>query len=69
MRMLRALDKGKIITGNEDFNYFMTIVYPSDNLRIMDYNRVLKDTNGLSQMEFIALLENDFVVTETKPYT
>jgi uncharacterized protein (DUF1015 family) len=48
MRMMRALDKGKIITGNEDFNYFMTIVYPSDNLRIMDYNRVLKDTNGLS---------------------
>lgn len=67
--MIRALDKGKKITGEEDFNYFMTIVYPSDNLRIMDYNRVLRDTNGLSPAELITRLEEDFTVTETQPYT
>ncbi len=65
LRMIRALDKGMNITGEEDFNYFMTIVYPSDNLRIMDYNRVLKDTNGLSPAEFITRLEDVFTVTET----
>jgi uncharacterized protein (DUF1015 family) len=65
LRMIRALDKGMKITGEEDFNYFMTIVYPSDNLRIMDYNRVLKDTNGLSPAEFITRLEDVFTVTET----
>ena len=63
--MIRALDKGMKITGEEDFNYFMTIVYPSDNLRIMDYNRVLKDTNSLSPAEFITRLEDVFTVTET----
>jgi uncharacterized protein (DUF1015 family) len=43
----------------------MTIVYPSDNLRIMDYNRVLRDTNGLTRSELITRLEADFTVTET----
>lgn len=48
MRKERALASGKTITGNEDFNYFMTIIYASDNLEILDYNRVIKNLNGLS---------------------
>lgn len=68
-RMLRALDKGLKITGIEDFNHFMTIVYPSDNLRIMDYNRVFKDANGLSEFAFISGMRESFIVTEAKPYT
>lgn len=68
-RMLRALDQGLKITGREDFNYFMTIVYPSDNLRIMDYNRVLKDANGLSEFEFISGMRESFIVKETQPHT
>lgn len=67
--MIRALFRGKKITGDEDFNYFMTIVYPDDNLRIMDYNRVLRDLNGLSPTELISRMETDFLVTETTPYT
>lgn len=49
IRKQRAIDAGISITGSEDFNYFMSIVYPSDNLRIMDYNRVLKDLNNLTK--------------------
>lgn len=67
--MIKALDSGRKLTGEEDFNYFMTIVYPDDNLRIMDYNRVLKDTNGLSPEELVNRLKADFVVSETAPFT
>ena len=67
--MIKALDSGRKLTGEEDFNYFMTIVYPDDNLRIMDYNRVLKDTNGLSPEELVNRLKADFVVSETTPFT
>ena len=48
MRKERALASGKTITGNEDFNQFMTIIYASDNLEILDYNRVIKNLNDLS---------------------
>ena len=49
MRKERALAAGKPISGNEDFNYFMSIIYPSDNLEILDYNRVIKNLNSLSK--------------------
>ena len=49
MRKERAIAAGKPITGDEDFNYFMSIIYPSDNLEILDYNRVIKSLNSLSQ--------------------
>ena len=39
-------DAGKEITGEEEFNYFMALVYPKNQLKILDYNRVLKDLNG-----------------------
>ena len=48
LRIDRALKQGKTITGDEDFNYFMSIIYPSDNLEILDYNRVIKSLNGLT---------------------
>ena len=49
MRKERAQAAGKTISGDEDFNYFMSIIYPSDNLEILDYNRVIKSFNGLSE--------------------
>jgi len=48
IRKARALAEGKPITGEEDFNYFMSIIYPSDNLEILDYNRVIKSFNNLT---------------------
>ena len=49
-------------TGNEEYNYFMAVVFPDNQLKIIDYNRVVKNLNGLTQDEFIAKLEASFVV-------
>lgn len=48
--------------GDEEYNYFMAVCFPVNELSIMDYNRVVKDLNGLSPQEFMAALEEDFVV-------
>ncbi len=49
-------------TGNEEYNYFMTVIFPDNQLKIIDYNRVVKDLNGLSKDEFLAALNEAFVV-------
>lgn len=48
--------------GDEEYNYFMAICFPAERLTIMDYNRVMTDLNGLSETEFLAALEKDFIV-------
>lgn len=50
-------------TGDEEFNFFMSVIFPDDDLFIMDYNRVVKDLNGNSKEEFIAKVEENFTVT------
>ena len=52
--------------GDDDteYNYFMAILYPADQLHVYDYNRVVADLNGLSEEEFLGKLEEKFVVTE-----
>ena len=57
-------------TGEEEYNYFMAVAFPDSQLKIIDYNRVVKDLNGLSPEEFLAALDKDFVVKEegTEPY-
>ena len=49
-------------TGKEEYNYFMTVIFPDNQLKIIDYNRVVKDLNGLSKEEFIAALGKTYVV-------
>ena len=49
-------------TGNEEYNYFMAVCFPASQLTIIDYNRVVKDLNGLTPDEFINKLEKNFVV-------
>ena len=49
-------------TGKEEYNYFMTVIFPDNQLKIIDYNRVVKNLNGLSQAEFMTKLEKNFVV-------
>ena len=51
-------------TGNEEYNYFMAVAFPQSQLRIMDYNRVVRDLNGMTAGEFLSALEDDF---EVKP--
>ena len=55
-------------TGNEEYNFFMAVCFPQSQLAIIDYNRVVKDLNGLSEEEFLKALEEDFdVAVATKP--
>lgn len=49
-------------TGEEEYNYFMAVCFPESQLRIMDYNRVVKDLNGLSPEGLLEALESDFTV-------
>jgi len=51
-------------TGKEEYNYFMAVLFPDNQLKIIDYNRVIKDLNGLSQEQLIDALKESFEVTE-----
>lgn len=52
-------------TGAEEYNYFMAVCFPDSQLTIIDYNRVVKDLNGLTPAEFIQKLEKNFTVEPT----
>ena len=49
--------------GDEEYNFFMAVCFPASQLTILDYNRVVKDLNGLSSLKFLSLLGENFVVT------
>ena len=49
-------------TGNEEYNYFMAVAFPESHLKIIDYNRVVKDLNCLTPEEFLAKLSEDFII-------
>ena len=51
-------------TGEEEFNYFMAVIFPDNQLKIMDYNRVLKDLNGMSEAELLEKLQTHFTLEE-----
>ena len=48
--------------GDEEYNYFMAVAFPASQLTILDYNRVVKDLNGMSADQFLQALEKDFTV-------
>lgn len=48
--------------GNEEYNYFMAVCFQASQLTILDYNRVVKDLNGMTAEEFLKALEQDFTV-------
>jgi uncharacterized protein (DUF1015 family) len=51
-------------TGTEEYNYFLAVIFPDNQLRIIDYNRVVKDLNGLTPGQFIEKLRAGFEVEE-----
>lgn len=57
-------------TGEEEYNYFLAVAFPASHLKIIDYNRLVKDLNGMSPAEFLEKLESDFIVKDmgTEPY-
>lgn len=57
-------------TGEEEYNYFLSVIFPHDQLYIMDYNRVVKDLNGLGKAEYLQKVKEKFNVAEIgkEPY-
>lgn len=51
-------------TGNEEYNYFLAVHFPDNQLRIIDYNRTIKDLNGLSADDLLKKLEKGFIIKE-----
>jgi len=51
--------------GDEEYNYFMAVCFPDSQLTIIDYNRVVRDLNGLSPQQFLTKLEKNFLVEPT----
>ena len=50
--------------GDEEYNYFLAVCFPASQLQIIDYNRVVKDLNGLTPHEFLEKLKENFIVEE-----
>lgn len=53
-------------TGEEEFNYFLAVAFPDNDLMVMDYNRVVKDTNGLTKEQLIEKLSDKFIITKSE---
>lgn len=59
---LKRREANKDHKGNEEYNYFLSVLFPNDQLMIMDYNRVIKDLNGHSKEEYLDLVAEKFQV-------
>lgn len=59
---LRRREENPGYTGEEPFNYFLSVLFPDDQLMILPYNRVVRDLNGLGEEEFLAAIEEKFEV-------
>ena len=57
-------DQGFGFIGNEEYNFFQCVLFPDNQLRILPYNRTVRDLNGLSQVDFIAAVKAKFAITE-----
>jgi len=52
-------------TGSESYNYFLSVVFPHDQMQILDYNRVVKDLNGLDKQTFLQRIAEKFSIEES----
>lgn len=57
---LKRREENPDYTGDEEFNFFLSVLFPDDELMIMDYNRVVKDLNGYSEEEFLHKVKENF---------
>ncbi len=62
-RAASAAKVSKQLPNSEEAKYFLTTIFPASQLAILDYNRVVKDLNGLAPKKFLALLQDDFYIT------
>lgn len=61
---LKRREAQKTYDGTEEFNYFLSVLFPDEELKIFDYNRVVKDLNGYSKEEFLEKIKENFIVTK-----
>ena len=61
---LKRREENPDYTGKEPFNYFLSVLFPDEELKILPYNRVVKDLNGLGQEDFLAAVSERFEVQE-----
>lgn len=64
----RAASAAKVsdaMPGNEDARYFLTTIFPASELAILDYNRLVKDLNGMDADDFISAIQDEFTITKT----
>lgn len=59
---LKRREENPEYTGDEEFNYFLSVLFDADELKILDYNRVIKDLNGNTEEEFISKLSEKFEI-------
>jgi uncharacterized protein (DUF1015 family) len=57
-------EHGFAFIGNEEYNFFQCVIFPDNQLRILPYNRVVRDLNGLSKADFLARVDESFVISE-----
>jgi uncharacterized protein (DUF1015 family) len=58
-------DKNPAHSGDEEYNFFLAVMFPDDQLKILPYNRAVRDLNGLSSAEFLEALKKDFEVARS----
>ncbi len=63
---LKRREADKSYTGNEEYNFFLSVLFADEELMIMPYNRVVKDTNGLSLGVFMNKISTNYVITPVK---
>jgi len=57
-------ESGFSFIGNEEYNFFQCVLFPDNQLQILPYNRIVRDLNGLSKVEFLSLAQQSFVISE-----
>lgn len=62
---LKRREENPDYSGEEEFNKFLSVIFPDNQLKIMDYNRVVKDLNGLTKEAFLKEIEKKFKILET----
>lgn len=61
---LKKREENPAYTGEEEFNFFLSVLFADEELMIMDYNRAVKDLNGLSEEEFMQKIQDVFYIAE-----
>jgi uncharacterized protein (DUF1015 family) len=63
---LKRREENPNFTGEEEYNYFLSVIFPDKDLYIMDYNRVVKDLNGLTKEELLTKIEEKFDIEKAE---